>query len=196
MKISIKFAKLVRIVTVAPLIAFGLLSITYGIRPELFQGLKNYLSAVIFLTVLPLTAYPLQPFIPKFRDKGREGQRNLAIVMAIIGYVCGMVYVLIARVPRAVLLIYLTYFFSGLGILLFNRVLKIRASGHSGGVVGPTALLVLFVGLEAIFYCLALILLVFWASLKTKRHSLSQLLWGSMIPLVALFLAILCVGKY
>ena len=77
-----------------------------------------------------------------------------------------------------------------------DRVLKIRASGHSGGVVGPTALLVLFVGLEAIFYCLALILLVFWASLKTKRHSLSQLLWGSMIPLVALFLAILCVGKY
>ncbi len=194
MNALIKFAKVIRIVTVAPLIAFYLLSITYTVRPELYQGLKNYLTAVFFLTVLPLSAYPLQPFIPKFKEKGREGQRNLAIVMAITGYICGMVYVLLARVSCAVLLIYLTYFYSGLGILLFNKVLKIQASGHAGGVVGPTALLVWFVGKQAVIYCLVLIFLVYWASLKMQRHNLFQLLWGSMIPLVALLLAVLCVG--
>lgn len=186
-----RFAKMIRMITVAPIMAFGALSILYGFRPDIFQVFSHYVLSVVFLTVLPLLAYPLQPYIPKFRNKGREGQRNLAIVMAVLGYLCSIVYALCFHVPKTVWLIYLTYFISGIMILLFNKVLKIRASGHVCGVVGPMSILVYFFGVKALLGVVVL-LMVYWASLKMKSHTVSQLLWGSIIPIFALIIAVLC----
>ena len=50
--------KIVRIVTLAPVMALLALSILLGAQPERFGGIGNYVMAVIFLTILPLLAYP------------------------------------------------------------------------------------------------------------------------------------------
>lgn len=105
---TIKLAKIIRIVTVVPVMALVMLSILYGLRPDIFQETSNFILAIIFLTVFPLLAYPLQLLLPKFRNKGREGQRK--------------------------------------------------------------------------------------ASLKLQRHTVSQLLWGSVIPLFALKMALFCIN--
>lgn len=190
-----KLAKVIRYTTIAPIMAFVVLTIIYGLRPELFHGVTNYILAIVFLTLLPILAYPLQPYIKKFKDKGREGQRNLAIVMAVLGYLLGIISAIVLHAPIAVWLIYLTYFISGIGIVLFNKVLKIRASGHACGVVGPISLLVLFIGKKALVGIL-LLASVYWASLKMKRHTVSQLVWGSLIPIVAMAAAMACTGYF
>lgn len=182
-------AKIIRLLTVAPLMAMVALSIILLVSPEIFRNNGNYFIALLFLTVLPLLGYPLQPFIPGFCDKGRDGQRNLAIIMAVFGYVLGIFYVLLTRATQGLLVIYLTYLLSGIGIAIFNKVLKVRASGHTCGIAGPIALLFYVIGYKALWGLIVLIM-VFWASLKIKRHTMSQLIWGSIIPLAALFVAI------
>ena len=69
--------KIVRIVTLAPVMALLALSILLGAQPERFGGIGNYVMAVIFLTVLPLLAYPLQQILPGWKDKGGTDSANL-----------------------------------------------------------------------------------------------------------------------
>lgn len=193
MKKEIELGKIIRIITVAPIMALVMLSILYWDDLGIFQETSHYVLSIIFLTVLPLLAYPLQPFLPRFREKGREGQRNLAIVMAILGYLLGTVATLYLHTPNKLLLIFMVYFISGIGILFFNKVIKIRASGHACGVVGPISVLMYFVGIRALIG-VGVIVLVYWASIKTTRHTLTELLWGTTIPVLALIISALFIN--
>lgn len=182
---TLKKAKLVRTFTLAPIMALIALSILLGLTTDVFASFWQYALAVVFLVVLPILAYPLQPVIPAYKTKGREGQRQLAIVMAVVGYIGGIVVALFGQVPEKLKIIYFTYFISGILIMIFNKILHIKASGHSCGVVGPMAILVYCIGPLALTGVVILIA-VYWASLKMERHTISQLFWGSVIPVVAL----------
>ncbi len=189
MKYKEKLAKIIRILTIAPMGALFLLTILYLVKKEDFGSFLSYVLSVIYLTLLPASAYPLQPYIPVFKDKGREGQRNLAIVMATVGYLCGIISITLLQGSLMLWVIYLTYFISGIVIVIFNKLLKIRASGHACGIVGPLALGIYFMGLGGLITGILVYVLVWWSSLMLKRHTISQLLWGSIIPLAALALA-------
>lgn len=194
MKDSDKTAKIIRTVTIAPIMALAALSFVYILKPELYHGTIQYILSIVYLTILPILAYPLQPYIPEFKDKGREGQRNLAIIMAVIGYLCSIASAWIFHTAKAVWVIYLTYFISGIGILVFNKFLKIRASGHACGVTGPLAIVTYFFGLRALIGAIILIP-VYWACIKMKRHTMPQLVWGTIIPIIALLLSVTLTGS-
>lgn len=178
-----RIAKIIRVITVAPIMALTILTSLFLVMPEQFGGFQNYVMSVIWLTVLPLIGYPLQPYLPHFKTKGREGQRTLAIIMAVSGYICSIIYALIFNVPKMIWIIYLLYFLSGIGIMFFNKVLKIRASGHACGVIGPAIIASYYLGKIVIAFSAFIAAVVFWSSLKMKRHTKSQLFWGSLIPL-------------
>ncbi|MFS0788157.1 hypothetical protein ABC345_17485 [Shouchella sp. 1P09AA] len=181
---SLKCAKGIRIATLAPLMAFVALLLLFVAEPSIFDSWFQFSFALLFLVVLPVMAYPLQPIVPGFRHKGREGQRNFAIFMGVLGYVFGILFAYVTNAPEGTTMIYWIYFLSGVGIVVFNKVLRIRASGHACGVVGPISFLIYFLGSIA-FIGLLLIALVYWASLKMKRHTLSELIWGSAISFIA-----------
>lgn len=185
-----KLAKVVRVLTVAPLMAAGLVTLLYGTQPARFGSLTDVLLALLFLTVLPLLGYPLQKFLPPYKHQGRAGQRSLAIVMAVVGYIAGLIHALAARVTAMQWTVYLTYLLSGVGIAVFNKLFKIHASGHACGVVGPTAIAVYYGGYGLLFGGCVLMLLVYWSSLRMHRHTVAQLLLGSAIPLIALAAAV------
>lgn len=182
--------KVIRIVTVAPVMAFAALSVLFVCDGSVFRGTADYITAVLLLVAVPLLAYPLQPIIPGFKDKGRDGQRRLAIVMAVVGYIFGILAAFITHASKGLKLIYMVYFISGVMILLFNKVLKIKASGHACGVAGPLAYLAYFLGAYALIG-LPVMALVYLASLKMKRHKLSELLTGSVIPCAALGISLI-----
>lgn len=187
---GIRLAKIIRMITLVPIMALVTLIILYRFHSDIFQGVYQYILSIIFLTILPLSAYPLQPFLPNFFEKGREGQRNLAIVMGVLGYLFGIVFTLCYNTTKELLLIYLIYFLSGIGILLFNKVFKIRASGHACGVVGPILILTYFIGRKALI-SIVVLALVYWSSIKMKRHTVLQLIWGSVIPIFAFIIVVL-----
>ena len=109
-----KLSKIIRILTIAHIIAAVMLTIIYLTRPEQIGGAINFIMSLLFLTVLPAISYPLQPIMPYFKHQGREGQRNLAIIAANIGYIAGIIYAFAAQTPQELLIIFLTYFLSGL----------------------------------------------------------------------------------
>ena len=135
-----KVYKIIRVATVPPSMASALFIILGAYRTV---GLVDTLLGVLFLGILPILSYPLQPFIPHYKDKGREGQRNLAIVFSVAGYILGCVLALIFEAPlNTVVFIYLDYLISGVLIAVFNKLFHLKASGHACGIVGPVAMLV------------------------------------------------------
>ncbi len=182
-----KITKLIRVLTVAPVMAFCTVLTLFLCAPEHFNNrFVLFMLSVVFLTVLPLLAYPLQPFIPVFREKGREGQRNLAMLFANGGYILGCITNLFLSAPAALWLIYLEYLISGMLILIFNKVFKLRASAHACGVIGPGAVLCSFGIYPALGVSIVLWGAALWASLSMKRHTLPQFIGGSLIPIAVL----------
>jgi len=181
-------SKVIRVITIAPVMAFLLLVVIYIARPQYFGGGLNFALAVIF----PVLAYPIQPLVPGFRDRGREGQRSLAIWMAGIGYCFGIATAAFMSVTREMWIIYLTYLISGILIILFNKVFKVKASGHACGVAGPIFTSICFLGPLA-WLSFIILAAVYRASLCMKRHSKSELLIGTAIPALALLMSLLMV---
>ncbi len=186
MNIKSVLAKIIRVLTVAPIMALATLLTLYIFDPTLFGKLYLFILAVVFLCVLPLLAYPLQPFIPHFKDKGREGQRNLAMVFAVSGYVLGCLTNLFLNAPLSLWFIYLIYLLSGILIVVINKLFKLRASAHACGVAGPTALLMYFGIYLAVIPGIILYFSALWASLIMKRHTLQQFIGGAVVPIAIL----------
>ena len=184
------FAKVLRILTVAPLMALVMLILLYLKMPAAFGNPILFAAAIVFLTGFPLLAYPLQPLFRRYRGKGREGQRTLAMIFAVIGYLLGYAAALLAHAPRPLKIIFLAYLFSGILVVVFNKVFPVRASGHACGVAGPFVILAFF----GQWTCLLGILptaAVWWSSLKANRHTPVQLAEGTVLPFIALAAAAL-----
>ncbi len=190
-----QLAKFIRVITVPPIMALMLLVVLYFTKQDVFGNTLNLVLAIAFLVALPFLAYPIQPLIPYFRKKGREGQRSLAMWMSSLGYICGLSTAIFLPVSKYLLIIYLTYLFSGISLVLLNKVFKVKASGHACGVAGPIFSLIYFLGPWVLFGILILAA-VYWASLSMKRHDKAELLIGTTVPTYALLLAFLIVIGY
>ena len=179
-------SKITRKITVPPGFAALLLITVYIAFPDGIGSAWHLLGAIFFLAVLPLLAYPLQKYIPKFRDRGREGQRSLAMLFSFSGYAVGTIVAYIASAPARLKMIYLEYLLCGIAMLVINKAFHLKASGHACGIVGPVAMLCFFGLLIPAVIGTAIIVPVFLSSIKTKQHTLPQLMGGSAIPIAVL----------
>jgi len=156
-----------------------LLLILFALNENVFQNsILVLLLSILFLALIPVAAYPLQPLIPKYKDKGREGQRNLAFGFTAVGYAGAVLYGVFAHVSNDLLMIFLTYFLSVFALLVSNKIIKFRSSGHMCSITGPLILFIYFIGWIAIIPCLVLFGLICWASLLLKRHTLYEVIGG------------------
>lgn len=181
-----KFCIIIRIITLAPLLAGFSAAMIALFCPYVFPTVWHFAYTLLFLTFLPLTAYPLQRFIPKFKDKGRSGQRTLAMLFAVAGYILCLIANAVFSASVGMWLITLEYFISGVLILVFNKVLHIKLSAHGCGTVGPVFLLLYF-GLWAPAAAMCVFsALSYYASVRAKHHTLPQLIGGSMVSVAVL----------
>lgn len=188
-----KFFFFIRKITVAPIVAAILLIVLQIFRPEVFSGWYDFAYSLFFLGALPLLAYPLQRFIPYFKDRGRDGQRYLAMVFAVLGYILGIVTGLIAHAPVDLIIIFAEYLLCGIIIAVVDKGFHKKVSAHACGIIGPIAMFIYHKLYIAAIIGAIVAVFVYISSLKTKRHTPWQLVGGSVIPVIALF-AILFVG--
>ena len=181
------FTKAIRIITLAPIMALATLLTLFFVRPEVYgEGMLRFWLAIGFLVVFPLLGYPCQPLVPGFKGRGREGQRNLAMVFALVGYVLGCVVGIFLKTPESLWIVYLDYLISGLIIVVLNKLCGIRASAHACGIAGPAVLLA-YLGVPlALLVSVPIFVGAFWASIKMKRHTWPQFTVGAIVPLVVL----------
>ena len=178
-------AKAVRVITIPPLLVLSLLTLIYFVNDDAFRGLFDYLAAVICLAIIPSLAYVLQPILPKFKDRGRNGQRELAFIMSTVGYITGFVYAIVSGAPAHFKFIITAYLVSVVLLLIFNKLLRQKASGHACGVSGPLLFAVYFLGWEWAIPCALIAVGVVWSSVFLSRHTPKELMLGSACALTA-----------
>lgn len=180
-----KIAKIIRIITVPPIMILGLIIILSSLRTDIFQNKAQIIISILFLGILPILAYPLQPIVPKFKDKGREGQRELAFILNIVGYILAVIIGYFMRVDSNLQFIYNTYLISVILLTILNKGFHIRASGHACSATGPLLFLVYFIGFKAIIPCIIVGCGTIWASLTLKRHTKIDIAMGTLTCILA-----------
>lgn len=186
---SIKVSKIFRILLLAPVIGGIMITTIMILKPYIFVSVLQFVLSLVCIVVLPMLAYPISYIVPGIREKGRDGQRELAIVFSFVGYVLGFAFCFLFESSPEQKAMFLTYVLSATLLGLFSFVFKIKASGHACGVSGPVAYSTVFISPWCAFFFLALIF-VYMSSIKLKRHTLPQLIIGTIIPIVALILSI------
>lgn len=191
-----KIYKIISIISVAPLVALYVLTAIYFHDKNIFGGnVLWYGISIFFLTLMPLSAYLLEHVLPAYKTAGREGERKLAFLMCIAGYVLGTIVSFAFRAPLVVKMIFTSYLVSGGILALVNSMTKLKASGHACGVAGPFVVLFYLLGIK-VWYIILTLIPVFWARIAMGRHSLKELISGAMIGMggtaltIAIFLCI------
>ena len=184
-------ARIVRIVTVPPLMVAAILTLLWFQSPALFTAPSELFLSQCFLALFPILAYPLSYAIPAIRRKGRDGQRSLAMYLSAAGYFSAVLYGILAHCTEGLRIIHLTYLLSVVLLLVLNKVIRVRASGHACSVSGPILLLCLYVGTVGAITGVLLWTVIFWASLRGKHHTPKEYLIGSGVPIVAYMLSYL-----
>lgn len=184
-----KIAKVVRIISVPPVMITVLIGILVRFRPQFFQNAVEIVMLILMLGILPVLAYPLQKILPAYREKGREGQRNLAFVLNMAGYSAAFIWAVVTKASDQVMMICATYFFSVLLLIICNKLIHFRASGHASSFTGPLIFMVCFMGLKTLLPCIIFAALILWSSLTLKRHTRKELMGGMAVCVFSAVLA-------
>lgn len=172
--------KIIRTITVAPIMILGLIIILSTLRSDIFQNKAQMIILILFLCIVPIIAYPLQPIVPKFKNNGREEQRAIAFILNIIEYIVAVIVGYFMKVTSNLQFIYNIYLISVILLTIINKILHIRASGHACSATGPLVFLVYFIGWKSILPCIITGIGIVWSSLKLKRHTLKELALGAL----------------
>ncbi|MBR5870862.1 MAG: hypothetical protein IKZ09_07485 [Clostridia bacterium] len=179
--------KTIRKITIPPVFAALFLTLVYLSHRAYIGSIGHLLGAVFFLSVLPTLAYPMQKVLPKYKNRGREGQRSLAILFSFGGYLLGTLTAFAIETPFELRLLYVQYLLCGIGMFVLNKIFGIKASGHACGIVGPVIMCLYFGMYIPALIGAALILPVYISSVRTGQHTVPQLFGGSSIPAFVLF---------
>ncbi len=182
-------AYVIRVISIPPVMVSLLVLVLALFAEGFFSSKLDIFAMLICLALIPLAAYPLSWIIPGIRKRGREGQRNLAFVLSLAGYILGWLYAKLLSGNRQQIFVYTIYLLSVLLLLLWNKVFRLRASGHGCSVTGPTVLAGYYLGPVGILVGVACYLAIFWASVTAKRHKWDEFLGGSLLCIIACGLA-------
>ena len=181
---SHSMALTIRKLTLAPLMAALMLIYLYCVRSDIFGSVQMLVMQLLFLSIFPLFAYPLQPLIPRYREQGREGQRHLAMLFAFIGYWFDCTFNFNLNVEKELSMVGWVYLLSGVLILFLNCLCKLHVSGHAAGISAAASLPIALGHPEVLLIGIPVMMLIFTASIKSKRHTMPQLIGGALIPVI------------
>lgn len=171
-------AKVIRVATVPPLLITGML-IILAISLDNFCGsMAQMVLAILLLGFLPILAYPMQRLLSKGGEV-REEQRNIAFVLTFTGYLTAFVLSITGNCGSQLKYIIVSYFISMIFLLILNKGLHVRASGHACSVTGTLYFLSFFLGIQAVIPCICIAIGVVWSSLRLKRHTIQEIFWGA-----------------
>jgi len=143
--------------------------------------LSGYALSMLFLCVVPLCS--LFFYIPaKDEDKlaTARRQRISSFVIMLISYPVGWLILAWTGAPLIFTALAAIYTFVTLGLLIFNLLLRYKASGHAAGVCGPIATMIYIFGVAAI-PLLLLLPLIIWARLAAEGHNFWQTVVGAIM---------------
>lgn len=161
---------------------------------DLPNRLSGYGWALVFLCLIPLGS--LFFYIPgRAKDWGKviKRQRIASFVFMIVSYPIGFLILTLTDSPRIYQAVAVNYTLVTLGLIVFNLLLRYKASGHAAGVAGPIGAMVYLYGLVAT-PLLALLPLMTWARVAAKGHDVWQTVVGALLSLAITVTVLLAYG--
>lgn len=178
-----------------PLLSGALVTyIFFKLPTNIPNRLAGFGWALTFISLIPLTS--LLFYIPgKARDWAKviQRQRTASFVLMIISYPIGFLVLKLTRAPRIFEAIAVNYTLITLGLIIFNLILRYKASGHAAGVAGPVAAMFYFFGIPAV-PLVTLIPLTIFARIAAKGHDLWQLVVGAVMSISITVLVLIMYG--
>ena len=176
-----------------PLLSGALITfVFFQIPSDIPNRVGGFGWTLLFISLIPLCS--LLFYIPgKVKNWTAiiKRQRTASFVFMIISYPIGFVVLRLINAPLIFEAIAVDYTRITLGLIVFNLILRYKASGHAAGVAGPVAAVLYFFGLTAAPLA-ALIPLTIFARIAAKGHNFWQLAIGSVmsisVTVVVLFL--------
>lgn len=191
-----KIAKVIRVVTVPPILILIMLSILFCSFGEVFATAGEFVIAVVFLSFVPACAYPLAKIRKGTCENSREGQRNMAFILNFGGYLLALIIGKIIGCSEMLMCILVSFFLAVMVLTFLNKVCKIKASGHACSCTLPYLLLSYWFGGAAAVICIIFYGIEFWASVELKRHTVSEFIAGSITAFVVFGISALYFGFY
>lgn len=188
-KMENRIAKIIRMITVPPIVAAAMLLIFWYFYGDSFINKSMLLLELLFLVAVPVSAYPVASLMRNAEKSKREQQRKFAFVFNFAGYFFALLAGIVGKCSRMLLGILAAYFMAVVALTVLNKICKARASGHACSCVLPYLFFCRWLGSGAVMVCGILYLTEFWASVKLKRHTVKEFLAGSAVAVV-IFLAV------
>ena len=104
------------------------------------NALSGYLWTIVFISLIPLCS--LFFYIPAHNEEAKRTihrQRVASFVLMMVSYPIGWIVLTLIDAPRIFVAVAATYTFVTIGLIVFNLLLRYKASGHAAGVSGPVA---------------------------------------------------------
>ena len=168
--------------------------IFFKLPTDIPNRLAGFGWALTFISLIPLGS--LLFYIPgKVKDWGKiiKRQRTASFILMIISYPIGFLVLKLIDATRIFEAIAVNYTLITLGLIIFNLVLRYKASGHAAGVAGPVAAMFYFFGIPAAPLA-ALIPLTIFARIASKGHDLWQLIVGAVMSISITVLVLIMYG--
>ena len=178
-----------------PLLSGALITfIFFHLPTDLPNRAEGFGWALLFISLIPLCS--LLFYIPG-RDKNwpkiLKRQRNASFILMIISYPIGFIVLRLTDAPRIYEALAINYTLITLGLIVFNLILRYKASGHAAGVAGPVAAVLYFFGLIAT-PLVSLIPLTIFARIAAKGHNIWELVTGSVLSISITVLTLFLYG--
>lgn len=159
--------------------------------PQRASGLGWALLLISFVPLLSVLFYI--PGKNEDHEHVLSRQRKVSFILMAISYPLAWVVLSLTDSPRIFVAMAATYTFVTLGLIVFNLLLRFKASGHAAGVAGPVAAMIFLFGIWAA-PLLLLIPLVSWVRVTAKGHTLSQTVVGAVMSFAITLVTLLAFG--
>ena len=130
-----KLAKAIRVISAPPFAAAAFALILYFNPAGAIVRRDQLVACLLGLSVGPVLAYPISAAL----HTGREKQRVIAMYISLLSYGILLVWSLLRPNSSEFRFVCMTYFMSVIMLIVFNRLLHVRSSGHSEHLDGDFA---------------------------------------------------------
>lgn len=191
-----KFARIISTIFVPPAFTIILFSIFASeLEIESSKRIATILIAIGLGFVAPIVLFLILRKKGKLADQDAsiKEERTFPFLIAIVFYITGLLLMLKYGLNIISIAFWFCYISNTVITIIINKFWKISA--HAMGAAGPFAALFFAFGWIG-FFMLPIVILVGWSRIKLKCHSLSQVLAGSFLAFISVYIQMSLIVNY
>lgn len=180
-----RFTEIIRMIPVPTVLVAILLLAIYYAGIGIFDSPVELALSVVFLGIVPALSYPICHAEPQLMKGGRNTQRELEIILSLVGSASIWIVGLIMGYNDKLMLILTIYFFAAILLALANELLHVGTSSYACCITAPIIMSCIFLGAASSIIGLILYAAIILVSVHTERHSKEEYILGLAVCVIA-----------